>query len=191
VIVAAVVAAEVVAASLLLRVVIPAGSHLNYDAYRIISLIEVGVGTALLLWLARGGVGGILTPPRARKAAATEPGDGDRAALARLTALMEGERLYREPGLSLRQLADRAGLPEYRLRRLIHEGLGFRNFNAFLHAHRVKDACARLDDPGQRRTPILTIALDAGYQSLNTFNRGFRETMGITPSAYRRAREET
>ena len=36
-----------------------------------------------------------------------------------------------------------------------------------------------------RRVPILTIALSTGYQSVNTFNRGFREVMGITPSAYR------
>ena len=63
--------------------------------------------------------------------------------------------------------------------------MGYRNFNAFLHAYRIRDACAQLLDPNFARTPILTIALDVGYQSLNTFNRGFRETMGVTPSAYR------
>jgi AraC-like DNA-binding protein len=109
----------------------------------------------------------------------------DAAALARLAALMEHDRLYRRPGLTLAALAERAGLPEYRLRKLIHEQLGYANFNAFLHAWRIREACEQLRDPAQRRTPILTIALSVGYQSVNTFNRGFREVMGTTPSAWR------
>jgi AraC-like DNA-binding protein len=36
-----------------------------------------------------------------------------------------------------------------------------------------------------QRIPILTIALSTGYQSINTFNRGFREIVNMTPSAYR------
>lgn len=40
-------------------------------------------------------------------------------------------------------------------------------------------------DPALRRTPILTIALSVGYQSVNTFNRGFRDVMDMTPSVYR------
>jgi len=96
------------------------------------------------------------------------------------------EQLYREADLSFARLAGRVGLPEYRLRRLIHERLGFRNFNSFLHAYRVADVVRALEDPALRRTPILTLAFDAGYRSVNTFNRGFREVMGVSPSTYRR-----
>jgi AraC-like DNA-binding protein len=99
--------------------------------------------------------------------------------------LIEEKHAYREPGLTLAGLAARVGVPEYRLRKLIHEELGHRNFNAFLHAYRVREACAQLSDPTMRRIPVLTIALSVGYQSVNTFNRGFREVMGVTPSAYR------
>jgi AraC-like DNA-binding protein len=116
------------------------------------------------------------TPP------ATHP---DTAALTRLAALMEVEHLYRRPGLTLAVLAEKASLPEYRLRKLIHEQLGYANFNAYLHAWRIREACAQLRDPEMRRTPILTIALSVGYQSVNTFNRGFREVMGTTPSQWR------
>jgi AraC-like DNA-binding protein len=34
--------------------------------------------------------------------------------------------------------------------------------------------------------PILTIALDAGFQSLGPFNRAFKSATGETPSKYRR-----
>jgi AraC-like DNA-binding protein len=107
------------------------------------------------------------------------------AALARLVSLLEVEHVYREPGLSLNDLAGRVGLPEYRLRKLIHEQLGYRNFNMFIHDYRVREACAQLSDPEMRRLPILTIALSVGYQSVNTFNRGFGAIMGMTPSAFR------
>ncbi|MXY51664.1 MAG: helix-turn-helix transcriptional regulator [Gammaproteobacteria bacterium] len=82
-------------------------------------------------------------------------------------------------------LADELRLPEYRLRKLIHEEMGFRNFNVFLHHYRLREACGMLSDRRQARTPILTIALTVGYQSINTFNRAFRQTLGETPSAFR------
>ena len=61
-------------------------------------------------------------------------------------------------------------IPEYRLRRVIHEGLKYRNFNALLHRYRIEEACALLADRQQRHLPILTIALTVGYNSINPFN---------------------
>jgi AraC-like DNA-binding protein len=34
--------------------------------------------------------------------------------------------------------------------------------------------------------PILTIGLDAGFQSIDPFNRAFKAKTGMTPSEYRR-----
>ena len=45
---------------------------------------------------------------------------------------------------------------------------------------------AALRDPLQAEVPILTIALDAGFQSLGPFNRAFKAETGLTPSDYRR-----
>ena len=105
--------------------------------------------------------------------------------IAALIRLLDEDHVYRRPKVSIRSLADELGLPEYRLRKLIHEELGFRNFNVFLHHYRLREACEMLSDPDQIRTPILTIALTVGYQSINTFNRAFREIIGETPSAFR------
>jgi len=106
--------------------------------------------------------------------------------LAALTRALGEERLYLTPGLSIGGLAKRLAIPEYRLRALINKRLGYRNFNALLHKYRLRDACARLADPAQAHLPILTIALDVGYQSIAPFNQAFRDAMGCTPSAYRR-----
>lgn len=106
--------------------------------------------------------------------------------LAALIRALEEEKAYLMPGLSIGDLAKRLAVPEYRLRALINKKLGYRNFNALLHDYRLRYACAQLADPAKAHLPILTIALDVGYQSITPFNQAFRLAMGCTPSAYRR-----
>lgn len=109
----------------------------------------------------------------------------DLALVAALERAMTFDRLYRQDGLTIGGLAQRQGLPEYRLRRLINQGLGHRNFNAFLNGYRIAEAKSALADPGQAQVPILTIALDAGFSSLGPFNRAFKAETGLTPTLYR------
>ena len=103
-----------------------------------------------------------------------------------LERAMAVDRAYRQEGLSIGQLALRLSLPEYRLRQLINRGLGHRNFSSFLNFYRIADAKAALADPHQAEVPILTIALDAGFNSLGPFNRAFKAETGMTPSEFRR-----
>lgn len=100
----------------------------------------------------------------------------------KLEAAMKGARLYRREGLTLAALATELGLGEAALRTLVNQQLGFRNFNDFLHHHRLEEAQARLlaED-----LPILSIALDCGYGSIGPFNRAFKARFGMTPSAWR------
>jgi len=107
--------------------------------------------------------------------------------LAELERLMRVERLYRQEGLTIGALAARLGLSEQRLRRTINRGLGYRNFNEYLNRHRLADAKQALADPTQVEVPILTIALDSGFQSLGPFNRAFKVETGMTPSEFRRS----
>ena len=114
----------------------------------------------------------------------------DDADIALIRSVLEEEHFYRTPGLSVHALADRLAIPEYRLRYLVHERLGFRNFNALLHHYRIAEVCAALEDQKQNTTPVLTLALTAGYQSINPFNRAFREIHGMTPTEYRRRQQQ-
>lgn len=182
---------SVVLTVLLTRVIINPNSVANYAAHVALTASYLPIQALVLFQLVDGSVLGEVTGVRERRPAPDRLAAAQaerRAALARLRALLDKERVCLEPELSLQRLADRVGLPVYRLRRLIHEELGYRNFNALLHDHRVREACAQLSDPAQRRTPILTIALSVGYASVTTFNRGFREIMRVTPSAYRSLR---
>jgi AraC-like DNA-binding protein len=112
--------------------------------------------------------------------------DPDQGLLAALSRLMTAERAYRQDGLTIGTLAGQLGLPEYRLRRLINQALGYRNFNSFVNHYRIAEARAALGDPRQAEVPVLTIALDTGFSSLGPFNRAFKAETGLTPSEYRR-----
>lgn len=106
--------------------------------------------------------------------------------LRRLDHLMTVERTYRQEGLAIGTLAARLDVPEHRLRQAINEGLGYRNFNAFLNRYRIEDAKLALSDVTQREVPVLTIAMDAGFQSIGPFNRAFKAETGVTPTEFRR-----
>lgn len=113
---------------------------------------------------------------------------GDRLLLTKLESLMaEGEAWKRE-GLTIGALAEEAGAPEHKLRRLINDHLGFRNFAAFVNARRIDAAKARLADPAKTRESVSAIAFDLGFGSLGPFNRAFKEVTGQTPTEWRRQR---
>jgi AraC-like DNA-binding protein len=114
----------------------------------------------------------------------TDPAE-DRLADA-LHRLMTAERAYRDENLGIAQLAARLAVPEYRLRRLINQRLGHRNFNAYINGLRLQEALAALADPARRERPVLSIALEAGFQSIGPFNRAFKAATGLTPTEFRR-----
>lgn len=96
------------------------------------------------------------------------------------------EGFYRTPGLTIATLAEHLETPEHRLRALINQRLGHRNFSAFLNRYRIAEAQEKLADRDAVDLPVLTIAMDLGYNSLPTFNRAFKSETGTTPSDYRK-----
>lgn len=108
----------------------------------------------------------------------------DRADLDTIVAI-SGTDFILEPGLTISRLAAHAGVPEHRLRHLINQHMGYRNFADYLNHHRVEAAKTRLAERDERHTPVLTVAMDLGYGSLGPFNRAFKERTGLTPTEFR------
>ena len=102
-----------------------------------------------------------------------------------LVDLMENEHAYREPGLTIRTLAEKLKTPEHQLRALINKGMGYRNFSGFLNHYRIQAVKDAMSVPENTRIPVLTLAMDVGFNSLAPFNRAFREISGETPTEYR------
>jgi AraC-like DNA-binding protein len=162
-----------------------------------ISVLTMSVGVLLTRWnlappLAAPPPMSTATPPqqiqRDNLAAvrATPPNPVADHILTNLEQAMVEEHLYRTEGLTIVKLADTLGTTEHRLRAVINQQLGFKNYNDFLHQYRLTDAARRLGDSAQNTIPILTIALEVGYGSIGPFNRAFKARFGETPSEFRK-----
>jgi len=115
----------------------------------------------------------------------TKPVAQDRHDLLILEKLVQSDALF-EQGMTINNLAKAANMPEHRLRRIVNQHLGYRNFSDYLNHHRVEAAKFKLSDIGDRHVPVLTVAMTLGYGSLGPFNRAFKERAGMTPTEFRK-----
>ena len=188
----AIVGTFIFVAILLERVLIPWDSTATFYVHISLSILQTVLAVTALLATFRSGDPLYVDPFRDEK---IRPPAGDEknlpvvrvhdSAMASVRRAFAEQHVYRDGELTVASLAARLAMPEYRLRKLIHEELGYRNFNALLHEYRIAEACQDLANPAKNTLPILTIALTVGYNSINPFNRAFRDTRGMTPSAYR------
>lgn len=83
--------------------------------------------------------------------------------------------------ITLGQLAAYMGMSESYCSKRFHQLMGI-TFSDFLSTLRVSDARYLLSHTSR---PIISIAQEAGFSSIQTFNRVFRRICGQTPTAYR------
>ncbi|UGY18907.1 helix-turn-helix domain-containing protein [Bradyrhizobium septentrionale] len=167
-----------------------AGSRVTVEWANLLNVAVLTAIVAAITWAMMRVDGADLFTVPAEAVVLTKPAAVEEAADQRLVdalmRLMADERLYRHDNVTIGTLATRLKIPEYRLRRLINQRLGYRNFSVFLNNHRIEEAKAALADPTQAEVPVITIAMDAGFQSLGPFNRAFKATTGVTPTEYRK-----
>ena len=101
-----------------------------------------------------------------------------------LQSLMASEHPYLNHGLTLAQLAENLGISSNYLSQIINQQTGHSFFD-YINSHRVDSAKLVLTDPSRARLSILTIAMDAGFNSKSAFYAAFKRHAGITPSQYR------
>jgi AraC family transcriptional regulator len=101
----------------------------------------------------------------------------------RITAAVRHIEHAADEKLSLSTLARKAGLSRYHFLRSFRQATGLTP-HQFLLRTRLNRAAVRLRTSNE---PISTIAFDAGFNDLSTFNHRFLRLMGATPGAYRAA----
>ena len=111
----------------------------------------------------------------------------EKALLARLAYLMEGEKAYKEMELSLSSLSSRLSVTPHQLSEILNERMRL-GFNAYLNGYRVREAERLLAE--RPNATILEIAFEVGFNSKTSFNDNFLQHTGLTPSEYRKSRVE-
>ncbi|MDF2176857.1 helix-turn-helix transcriptional regulator [Aliiglaciecola sp. CAU 1673] len=101
-----------------------------------------------------------------------------------LKQLMEQEKLYRQSGLKISDVANKMGIGEHLLSETINKETN-QSFQHWINEYRIGYALACLQM--QQRGNLIDIAFDAGFGSKAAFNRAFRKVTGSTPSQWRPA----
>jgi len=145
---------------------------------------------AAFLWIVHGSKESFVsdTARNSFSSAQTKVSMKDKALFEALQKYMDEDNIYLNSNLTIAALAKELGVTSHRLRALINQTLGYENFNQFLNTHRIAAIIEKFDDPKYDHIPILTLALDGGFQSLAPFNKAFKERMGQTPSQYRKSK---
>lgn len=107
------------------------------------------------------------------------------AIMARLTEVMEKQKAYADPDLTLEKLSALSKLPRHHISEALNQHAG-KSFYQFLNDYRINAVLALLDKCRQKRVhpAILSLAFEAGFNSKSTFNQYFKKTTGFTPSEY-------
>ena len=98
--------------------------------------------------------------------------------------LMENDKLYQEPELTLQQLAEKLQYPYYQVSQAINDGMK-KNFYDLVNNYRIEEAKRLLVDPKNMNYTVLSVGFEAGFNSKTTFNTVFKKLTGLTPTEFR------
>ncbi len=93
------------------------------------------------------------------------------------------EGVFHNPDLVIRDLASEFEVHPNRLSFAVNRCCGV-SFRTYLNRKRLEYFIDQINSDVQKFHPIIDIAFDAGFPSKSTFNRVFKEEMGITPSEF-------
>lgn len=120
-------------------------------------------------------------PAKQTEKALQDPGDEEW--LQTIKSLMEIDKPYLQPELSLATLAEMLGTNKSVLSRVINQYYQ-QNFNDFINQARVNQIIKQINSGKHQRLSLLGIAYDCGFNSKATFNRSFKKITGLTPQDY-------
>jgi AraC-like DNA-binding protein len=105
--------------------------------------------------------------------------------LKKLADLMDRERPFLDGNLTLPMVAKNLGISPDLLSQTLNGRLG-QSFVDYINRRRIAEVQKLLVDPHSRHKSIMALAFEAGFNSKTAFNRVFKQSVGITPSEFRR-----
>ena len=99
----------------------------------------------------------------------------------KLQNLMQTEKPYLEPTITLTDLSKNLGVNSTVLSYAINNGFD-KNFNDFINEFRIVEVKEKLKNANH--STLLGIAYDCGFNSKATFNRAFKKFTGVSPKEF-------
>ncbi|MBO1254833.1 AraC family transcriptional regulator [Alteromonas sp. 5E99-2] len=101
----------------------------------------------------------------------------------RLESLLQIEKMYLEPDLNSKELAQQLGTSQKNLSYIINSHYR-KNFRELINSLRIEEVKSKLLSNVGEKYSILAIALESGFSSEASFYRVFKEHTGLTPKAF-------
>ena len=101
----------------------------------------------------------------------------------KIRILIVDKRLYANPKLNLRILAEQLNMKEKRLSGLINQYADM-NFYNFINSLRIDEVKTLLNSPKGVQLSVLGIANEVGFSSKSTFYTAFKNIVGMTPTEF-------
>jgi AraC-like DNA-binding protein len=99
----------------------------------------------------------------------------------RVQRSMSEDQLYKSPELSLNSLAEELELKPYLISKSLNAVFNKR-FNDFVNEYRVEEFQRLLKVADNSKYTLLSLAMEAGFNSKSSFNRAIKKHLGISPS---------
>lgn len=97
--------------------------------------------------------------------------------------LIENEKIFKNPELTIVDLANKLETTISVISKTINQGYGI-NFNDFINNYRIEAIKKSFENGEHKKSTLLGIAFDCGFNSKATFNRSFKKNTGFTPKEY-------
>ena len=101
----------------------------------------------------------------------------------KIETLIQSEKLYQNPELSLTEIAKKLESNSNIISRAINQGFAM-NFNDFINNYRIEAVKEMFQNGEHKKSTLLGIAYDCGFNSKATFNRAFKKNTSFSPKEY-------
>jgi AraC-like DNA-binding protein len=103
--------------------------------------------------------------------------------IARLKAVMQADKLYLDPELTVDKVAKHVKLPAKTVSFVLNQHLQ-KSFNTFVNEYRIEAVKTQLTGAESGHLTIAGVAFTCGFNSQATFQRTFKQFTGMSPTQY-------
>lgn len=108
----------------------------------------------------------------------------------KLRLAMEEDKVYKNPNLTLSQLASTLELTTKELSKFINDHHHM-NFSEYINHHRIQTVKKLLSSSEAQKYKLVALAEIVGFNSKSSFNATFKKMTGMTPSEYKKSQNNT